>query len=116
MIVAYKGVCSGYYIQDSGDVCYFDVTAAQSSSTNYYSYTKDLDNPSSVTICINAEGDDAPSSVTVYIYADDTIVEQETFSREVTSYWDNTTSGYVYSYAVDGSVTYEFSDDSTSSE
>ena len=56
-VISYKGVCSGYYIQDSGDVRYFDVTAAEDGSTSYYSYSQELDNPSTVTICVNADGD-----------------------------------------------------------
>ena len=115
-VISYKGVCSGYYIQDSGEVHYFDVTAAEDGSTSYCSYSKDLDNPSSVTVCVNADGDDAPSSVTIYIYEDDAIAEKETFSRESSSYWDNSLGAYVYTYTLSGSLTHDFSTDDSSSE
>jgi hypothetical protein len=108
MVVAYKGICSGYYIQDSKDLKGFDVTDS-SSGSNYNTFTQDLDSPSTIKVQVNAEGTaDVPSSVTVYIYADDKIVKEATFNRETTSTYNNNTKEYDYSYSVDGSLTYDF--------
>ena len=119
VVVAYKGMCSGYYILNDDDTVYFDVATATGSGS-YYSYSKSLESPTSITICVNAEeivyasgstAGECPSSVTVYIYANDKIVKQQVFSRQSTSTYDNNTQQYTYTYSIDGSLSYEFADD-----
>lgn len=108
--------CSGIYMVDSGDAVAFNVSEYMSGSKYYYSFTKDLDSPKSIIIRVNSsakvsatiDGSSAVAdSITVYIYQDDVVVKQSDFSQTAT-----TTSGN-YVYSVTGSVSYTFSDSSS---
>lgn len=111
VILSHSGTCSGYYTTDSNDPIFFDVTALADGSTSYYSCTQDLDSPSSVTIHIDSS-DSTTTSVTIYIYSDDTVVAKETFSP-TTSYKYDSSGNLVYTSVITGDLSYTFTSSST---
>lgn len=106
VVLSHSGKASGYYIVDQDDPVFFAVNTYQDGSTSYYKFSQDLDSPSSVTIHVDSD-ESTTSSIIVYIYSNDAIVQKATYSPT------STTSNGTTTYSIVGDLSYTFSSSTT---
>lgn len=110
VVVSSGSSCDGYYIVDGDDPVSFSVNKTTAGSTYYYSLSQSLDSPTSLTVHVNAFGEDV-TNIVIYIYEDDELKEQETFtSTQITTTSLDASGNYIYnySYLITGDIDYSF--------
>ena len=101
--------CTGYYSVNGEKFKAFDVSTLMEGSSYYYDYEKELESPSTVLIHVNSIASNVASSITVYVYVNDDLVENQTF----TPVSSTTTTETVWS--ISGEVKHSF-DESTKAD
>ena len=102
-VMASDGSFTGYYSVDGGAFHFFTITDHVPDNENFYSYEKNLDSPDSVLIYATGT-DDTATSISIYIYQNDELVDSVTVSQ--------TTDSNGNPLKVVASISYTFTDSS----